>query len=356
LWNGVGVASSPCPRLSCDFVSLGTLVTVAADEARTGIDIELVPGSRITGNITIDGSLQAGFEVDFYAPNGRYAGFAVSDESGVDQDRNTDFIGTMYLDNSPDGFDCGFTICVVTSGSPIVTDGSIDVAMNTYNYVTPLPGTISGSALNTNGESPGGAVVLYHQNGNWFDQFWFDENGNFETYPIPTGIYYAITKYTYHTIDDIWDDIDGLPCPNQLCNPVDGAQIYVASGQAVTNINFLLDPIITGGTISGHVIDTAGNALSNVAIVVTNSAGNYLVETNTDQNGNYQTNLLTDGEYHISTSNEPLGYGRELFNWPRGIDPAPTYADGNVLCLPSSQCDDPNFIVANGNSIGVYGY
>ena len=51
-----------------------------------------------------------------------------------------------------------------------------------------MPASISGHILDSSGNpNPGGAVQIMDAGGNGYGDFWVDENGYFETYPLPDG-------------------------------------------------------------------------------------------------------------------------------------------------------------------------
>ena len=187
-------------------------------------------------------------------------------------------------------------------------------------------------------KNPGGAVILYDQDGNWFDQFWLDgEGGNFQTYPIPTGVYYAVTKYTWGVVDDVWDGNDGSQCPNQLCNPLDHEPIRVSSGEDVTGINFRLDAIDNPRHIRGHVEDGSANPVEFMRVVVRNLNGEYLREVRTDPSGNYDLGPLLEDFYYVTTSPGPGGLAPEIYD--------------NVVCGFYRECEDNNYVRDNGTPI-----
>ena len=177
--------------------------------------------------------------------------------------------------------------------------------------------TISGSILD-NGDSPiGGAIRLFDPFANPVGDFWTDHLGNFHTRPLADGTYFAITINTHEMLDEAWDDI---PCENMVCD-IPSSTPIVISGADRSGIDFVLDPILAGGHISGQVKDFSDTPLPNIQVVFKNSDGEFLFDLFTDSDGNYQTGLLADDSYFVHTGNEPFGLGRELYD--------------NIPCLPA---------------------
>ena len=111
------------------------------------------------------------------------------------------------------------------------------------------------------------------------------------------------------------------------------------SGADRSGINFVLDPILSGGRISGQVKDSAEIPLPDVLVVFKNMDGFFLFELWTDAGGNYQTELMSDDSYFIHTLIEPVGLGRELYD--------------DIPCLPADACHDPAYVKANGTPVTV---
>ena len=94
----------------------------------------------------------------------------------------------------------------------------ISVSFNSARYCRPSdPAVLFGHIWDQNGQpTPGGAATLFDANGNFVDHFFVDENGYWETYPVPTGTYYLKTDFANGNgfINDVWDNADGTQCPN----------------------------------------------------------------------------------------------------------------------------------------------
>ncbi|MFC1777125.1 collagen binding domain-containing protein, partial [Pseudomonadota bacterium] len=360
VWPGID-----CNFYTCDLQATGTLIPVGGTSA-TDKNFVLNSGFVISGLVTdfnadpvqdlavcihrttgeftgvCGGTNGSGFYQTNALPAGTdYVAYAIGEEFGL--------IRQMWDHQDCTGF-CDFSL-----GSPI-TLGPGDALNTNFDLAASDPGTISGSVLNSFGDSPGGAVVLYDQDGNQFDQFWLDDNGNFETYPIPTGIYYARTKYTWNVIDDVWDGNEGYQCPNQLCNPLDHEQIRVVSGTETGGIHFVLDPIDSGGVISGHVEDDSNNDLVSLIVILYNRDGDYLSESRTDLNGNYNLGPRTDDTYYVRTYGATGGLQNELWDdipCTLGCDDPSFLTSGSPVVVSGSDRNDIDFVlrVPDGNII-----
>ncbi|MCH5372987.1 MAG: carboxypeptidase regulatory-like domain-containing protein, partial [Planctomycetes bacterium] len=183
---------------------------------------------------------------------------------------------------------------------------------------------------------------MFDQNGNFIDHFFVDENGYWETYQLDPGTYYLKTDFANGFINDVWDGAEGAPCPNRLCTVTDWTPINLASGDFLTNFDFVLDPIPGGGRrITGQVTDNVGSPLREVRVVITNNQGSYLTEARTDTAGNYRTGLLPDDDYYVYTAAAPTGFAQEVWD--------------DAVCSPGFACDDPATVLSIGTPITIAG-
>ena len=189
--------------------------------------------------------------------------------------------------------------------------------------------------------TPGGAVAIYDENNEFYGHAWTDENGYWQTWDLPTGTYYLRTQFSGGFISDVWDGGEGAQCPNGLCNGFDWSPVHLGSGDFLTNIDFVLDPIESGGSISGNVQNEGGEPLAMVRVILMNRNGDYMREVETDPQGNYDFGLQLDETYYVRTGMGPGGLAAELFD--------------DVKCLPEFQCDDRDHVVANGFAVDVVG-
>ena len=346
-----GTTEILCPEKNCDWRNNAPVITVAGSTLTINTTLQI--GYQITGTVRDENGspIDEGY-VNIWDSSGNFV-------SGTNHAGNGDYFsnplpnGTYFatikgenygrVSELYSGISCPQEYCDVTTGTEIVISGAdepgIDFTLIPQNAI----GTIFGSILDSAGQpGPGGIVRMYDPSGNHVDDFGVDGNGNFETQPLPDGTYFAFTKFTYGVIDDRWDGIDGSPCLNQLCDVLAGTPIVISGGLNVTDIDFILDPITSGGRISGHAQDDGGNPLENLTIAFFNSNGEYVGEVRTDPAGNYQSMPFADETYYARThNNEPLGLGRQMY-------------DG-FNCLPATTCDDPAFIAATGSPIDILG-
>jgi len=197
--------------------------------------------------------------------------------------------------------------------------------------------SISGS-IRDSGDNPiGGAVWLFNSDGDHRGEFWTDHLGNFQTLPLDNGNYFIFTIHTGDMLDEAWD---GIPCENRICDVTASTPIEI-SGVDRSDIDFVLEPILSGGRISGHVQDDSNTPVPEIGVVIRNSKGEHIFQLPTDPSGDYQTVLFADDSYYIHTVDEPWGLGRELYN--------------NISCDSADACWDPAYIVAKGTELVVSG-
>jgi 5-hydroxyisourate hydrolase-like protein (transthyretin family) len=339
-----------CNTHVCDAVATGSKITVGGSSVG-GKDFSLESGFVVSGLVKdFNTNPVEGANVCIHYSDQSFTGVCGGTDSNGYYETpavppGTGYTANVEADNQGlkrqvwDGQTCDGQ-CDLGTGSPIDLSSG-DAPDTHFNLVASDPGTISGYLLKHDDSSVGGGVRILDENGDYWGDFWTDENGYWETHPLPTGTYYAVTWYTDEVIDDVWDGGDGAQCPNNLCNPLDWAAIQVSSGESVTGIDFRLEDIGSGGGISGHVLDGSSNPLKHVIVFLKNSAGHYLRETRTDKHGYYEFPRRVDDDFYVSTYNGPLGLGAELYD--------------NIPCVPSTQCNDPAYITANGHVVTVSG-
>jgi hypothetical protein len=330
----------------CNPLNLSANIIPLADGATVVADFVLDPGFRISGMLQFEGAPADGGHVNIWDHAGTYV--TTVGHSG-DGNWMTGPLpaGTYYatafgeewgmVSQLWDGISCPQEFCDVTSGSAIVLAGSnfsgvdFDLAAQSFDWI------ISGSILDGGGQPVGGGVRLYEPSGQHVTDFWVDESGNFQSWPLADGTYFAVTVFTNGLLDEAWDNI---PCENLLCDIPASTPIVIA-GADRSGIDFVLAPIASGGSISGHLQNSSSEPLPNVNVIIRNSNGEDLFDVETDTDGNYQTPFIADDSYYVSTRDVPFGLGRELYN--------------DVLCLPPHRCDDPSFMIANGTLVTVSG-
>jgi acetyltransferase-like isoleucine patch superfamily enzyme len=225
---------------------------------------------------------------------------------------------------------------------------------------------IFGTMVRSADDGPiGGAAQVFDAFGNHVLDAWVDEETReWIAGPLPDGTYYVRTNYLWEGFNnDLWDGLDGSLCPALLCDVTSGDPVIVSGGfvysgglpvPAETTIDFRIDAIPdgTGGRITGQVVDAGDFPVNYIGVTVLNANGDYVSEVRTDPNGFYTTPLLPDGDYHLRTNYAPDGLIDELW---RGFESLPSDGNLNHLCIPRWECDNPDYVVANGNIINIAG-
>jgi len=197
--------------------------------------------------------------------------------------------------------------------------------------------SISGS-IRDSGDNPlGGAAGLFDASGHMHGEFWTDHIGNFQTHPLANGTYFIVTMNTIDMLDKAWDDI---PCDNLSCDITASTPIEI-SGTDRSGIDFVLEPILSGGRISGHVQDDSNTPVPALTMIVRNSKGEQIFAIPTDPSGDYETILFSDDSYFVHTASEPWGLGREMYN--------------NIPCDPADACFDPAYVATHATAVVVDG-
>ncbi len=187
-----------------------------------------------------------------------------------------------------------------------------------------ISGTVTGSDLAPPGALQGVWVDFFDTNGEWVANTITDVNGDYTSPGLFPATYFARTWNDQLYVDELYDNI---LCHN-ICDITDeGTSIAVGDSEAITAIDFELDP---GGVFSGTITDADGGAaLQHVIVDVFDSTGEWVSNTESLNDGTYRTLGLPAGFYYATTYNEDH-YQDELYDdidCPFGCDPVTTPGD-----------------------------
>jgi len=322
-----------------------TLVTVGEGETFIA-NFELDPGYRISGSLAFEGQLTGESYVTVWNSDGQPVAHAWNDGEGhwmtpplppgtwYVSARGEDFerVSEVYDDQA-----CPWEACDVTQGDPIsVTDADVTgiaFDLRREERLYHLSGTILDSA-----EAPvGGAVRLFNPLGQPMNEYWTDEFGQFQSEPLANGTYYLVTAYTNGMQDEAWDDV---ACVNLSCDIRRDATPIVIQDDHVGGLDFVLEPITSGGAIGGQVTGPDG-PLANVSMEIRNANGDFLFGFPTDKDGFYRTWLLSNDSYFVVAQTDQFGLRGEVWD--------------DVLCDPFWLCGDPWFVRDHGTAIVLEG-
>ena len=171
-----------------------------------------------------------------------------------------------------------------------------------------ISGTVSGSNLAPPGALEGAWVDFFDTNGEWVANAITDVNGDYTSPGLFPATYFARTWNDQLYVDELYDNI---LCHNICDITVEGTPITVGDSEVITGIDFELD---LGGTISGTITDANGGAaLRHVIVDVFDSAGEWVSNTESLDDGTYRTHGLPGGSYYATTYNEDH-YQNELYD------------------------------------------
>ena len=88
---------------------------------------------------------------------------------------------------------------------------------------------------------------------------------------------------------------DGVPCPGSCNEPV-GDPITVPVESHVSGIDFIL---AEKGGVTGRAVDVLGDPISDLSVVLYDSAGNYMESTSTDSSGIYSFAGIEAGDHFV---------------------------------------------------------
>jgi uncharacterized membrane protein/protocatechuate 3,4-dioxygenase beta subunit len=268
--------------------SKATAVIVQAGNDTSNTDFALASGGSISGTIRSDAdghAIEGAYIVAFNYDSGQWINDAETQEDGSYTiwglspgryrvrvgDYGTGFIGEYY--NNTYNFD-GATAVEVTAGADT----------QNIDFGLAVASTITGRVTDGNGQPLSEicvGAVDQQCSGAWF---WTstDTNGNYSIL-VPGGkSFYLLSDPSCSNqqyLFEWWDSDSGTVD----CNEAE--DIEVITGQSTTGIDFSLD---RGGTLSGQVVDAAGQPLAQVCVgAVDQKCNGSWYGTMTDANGNY---------------------------------------------------------------------
>lgn len=315
-----------CPRFACDFMTLGTQITLTAGEMLTGIDAALDPGSRISGSVTIDGVPAPPFRyVYFYNDAGVYAGFGFTDASGDYISRSGFPAGSYYARtggvDSGTGTDpvawpnvpCGDP-CDPTLGDLIPVNGADDATGIDFVLTSGGSGMISGTITADDGGAPleDINVCASLQSDPGFVACSVTDISGFYSIgglvPQPDYVIFTVDVGGQAYYREQYND---QPC----CDPADGTPIDITGGNATIDMS-----LASSGLITGFVKDAFTDVgLPNVRLELYDPDCNRLdpfrVVTDDGANlGHYAISGVPDGTYYVYANTKVQGAPPEYIN------------------------------------------
>jgi len=340
----------PCSFGSCD-PTAGTPVAVSVGSTTAGIDFAVDLLGGISGTVRdATTALPIAFaDVRVFHANGVPAAFGGANAAGEYRagglQTGTYFVRASEVGYSRqlyDGLPCP-SGCDPTTGTPVpVTVGS---ETGGIDFDLARSATISGTVTSAvGGPLSSASVFVFDADGDFTESTGTDSAGRY-TVEVDAGTWFLIADGFPDHVSQLYD---GIPCPAGECDPSTGTPVPVAAGDAVSGIDFTLDP---ARGITGRATDGAGNPLPGVAIDFWDSGGDLLGTAVTSPQGRY---LFSPGSgtYFVSTDNG-LGALDEIWDdVPCPLGPAhqgqcdPTTGDPVVLPNFDSLVTDIDFVLS----------
>ena len=215
------------------------------------------------------------------------------------------------------------------------------------------PGAISGRVVDagTGLGIPSGLVQFWDLDRNFVTSTLTEGEGNFASYALPTGTYFATTSVELSAfnpkgslyVDELFNNIPCAGGGEAGCDPTTGTPLLITAGVDRPGIDFALD---LGGMIAGTIIDAGTDApLEGISVEIWNANGNLVSQVLTDASGNYiSSEDLTTGSYFATTRNS-LGYRDQVY------DDVLCSGGGGVGCDPTT--GTPIAVTLNGTTSGI---
>jgi 5-hydroxyisourate hydrolase-like protein (transthyretin family) len=272
-----------------------TPVVVADGGAVTGINAQLDPGARFSGQVSgVGGGGLSGVSVSVYDAAGQRVASAYSDATGVyttspglpsgsyriQFDRAYGFLSSFYNDKPT----------LETADAIAVTAPELRTGINA---VLARGGAINGKVSDAATGLPltNIAISANGENGSGYD--YTDATGTYTITGLATGAYSV-------TAAPVFDDVNLIGAPQSAT---------VVAPNTTANVNFTL---AAGGTITGRVTGPGGTPLKDITVFVGNQDGSYQNYVYTNATGVYTATGLPSGQYKVLF--RPSAYIPEAYN------------------------------------------
>ena len=314
-WWADGASVQDCN--SADPVNINT-----SGQNVTGKDFQLEVGASISGTVVDDaGQPIPDLQIELYDAACGYnqKGSAFTDTNGVYTIAGLP-TGTYYIKNSTwnsayisEWWADGASVQDCNSAEPV----NINTAgqnVTGKDFQLELGATVSGTVTDEAGQPIANLQVYLYDAAcgySWKGYASTDTNGVYTITGLPTGTYYIQTDHWYSAyISEWWADGASV----QDCSSAEPVNINTA-GQTVGGKDFQLE---LGATISGTVVDDAGQPIANLQVNLYDAAcgSNGQGSSSTDANGVYTIRGLLPGSYYVEVSTWSMGYLTEW--WAAG--------------------------------------
>ncbi|MFC1777985.1 hypothetical protein ACFL3I_11705, partial [Pseudomonadota bacterium] len=344
----------------CD-LSLGALVAVNGTDDVGGIDFDLIDRNAliITGTVTADGSgvplegirMTVSRKSDGARLRNAYTDAAGQYQFTLNEARDDLVVWTRTVAPQP-YFPEVYQDRVCTAGfcdvDEILLGTSIDITTGSkiVNISLARSATVSGTLSSSVIDGPLGAFEgrarIYRQSDHVQSGIAFtDANGFYRVGGIEPGDYYLLLSgNSNNLIDELYDDANGIYCPQLSCDKSSARVFTVVGTEDVTNIDATLD---AGTQFSGNVSEN-GVPLGNIFINFYAVTGELVGFGRTDGSGNY-----------VTASGFPAGNYRAANRWMvNGVQQSAQNDQYIAMAYPDTPCGTPCDVTA-GNTFAADG-
>ncbi len=305
---------SSAGTVQCQYCQPDVNSTIVVPDGATvsGIDLDLVVGATVNGQVTEGVNNVAGISVRLRSTdNQTHTQYVLTDGSGdfsvkgvpagdyyvTVADAIDDYIDAMYAS----------TGTVQCSNCIPDVDSTLTLALaeirNGVNFNLVIGATITGQLVDVNSTDPVEtlSVNLFDPNdfnNSWFTQTVFDGSGNYSLSGIPAGDYKLYLSPSFESnlhIPEVYDDLQCNACTALLFDGA-GSTLTLTNGVTTPNIDFLVE---VGASISGIILnnDYPTETVEEFALVYVFNDANRVMATQFMNGTNYDP--LFDGQYTV---------------------------------------------------------
>ena len=339
------------------------IISIIAGATVAGIDAQLAPGGAISGRVTDSNGngLNSLAAVFVYSSDGVRASLAYTDSNGnyVAERLRTGNYKVRFRNplnynfyqwyGNAFSFEDGFPIAVHFGEITPNIDAQLGDWPSVEGYVEGHVTDMAGNPIQ------GVGVTAYEGTGVALASASTDQSGFYHIRRLSPGlvkIFFNASTVAGNYVSEYYPDklLIGEASP-----------VAVQAGQTTTGKDAQL---AAGGTVTGHVADPLGNALSGAGVSLFNTASDLVYRASADTNGNYTLANLAPGTYKARFTHPQGNYA---LKWYNTNNPVNSFTEGSVVTVTAGETfsginaqfsDRGGSIsgkVMDGNGIGIEG-
>ncbi|MCL4538944.1 MAG: carboxypeptidase-like regulatory domain-containing protein, partial [Bacteroidetes bacterium] len=324
-----------------------TFINVSAATETPGKDFVLADGGKISGKVTdrTDKPI-VGAQVTVYDSYFSWQAYAVTNDSGMYLVGGLG-TGNYYVTVSHPDFAVRWYDGKTNSADANKVSVTVGQRTSNINFSLIRASKISGMVTDKYGSAiTSASVYLVDTLLNYVGYSYTDQTGMYQATGLNAGVYYACASaYGYGSR---WYD--------NVSTSDSATAIHLSEEEQVSNIDFTL---LTGGSISGRILDTKGNPIYWATAFATSVTGSDYSYASADYQGNYTITGLSGTKYIVEAYASQ--YAQQWYDHKNSYDTADTVqvqsesVTGNINFNLTGVSGIYGYVLKDSDGSGVYG-